>query len=149
MEFQQMDINNVSLYKKEITKFFDDNIDDYYYFYPHKLTYTDFVKELKTHPLDVYIFLIDTKIYSYGILRGWQEGYDIPSLGIMTDINERGKGYSNLMMKYLHEIAKIKGSQKVRLTVLKENTKAISLYNKLGYVFTEKDDKNLLGIKNL
>ena len=149
MNFVKITYENVYLYKKQINKFFKDNIKDYHYFHPHKLTYKQLTEELQTHVLDTYIILIDTKIYAYGMLRGWQNGYEIPSLGIIVDKNERRKGYSNLMMEYLHEIAKKRGCNKVRLTVLKENTVAISLYNKLGYIFNEKDEKNIVGIKIL
>jgi ribosomal protein S18 acetylase RimI-like enzyme len=48
------------------------------------------------------------------------------------------------MMK-LHEIAKEKGSEKVRLTVIRCNEKAIALYVKMGYAFFTKDAESLIG----
>lgn len=43
-----------------------------------------------------------------------------------------------------------KKCERVRLTVYKENQKAISLYNKLGYQFFEHESgKELVGIKIL
>jgi len=99
---------------------------------------------------DYFVFLMDIDtIVSYGMLRGWQEGYEIPSLGIMTDINYRGQGISTKMMDHLHEIAKNRNCERIRLTVYKENQIAISIYNKLGYEFTDKNDTELIGIKNL
>ena len=91
----------------------------------------------------------ENKIIGYGLLRGWDEGYDIPSLGIMIDSSYRGKGLSYQMMEYLHKAAKEKNASQIRLTVYKQNNKAISLYKKLGYTFSEKNEEELIGITDI
>jgi ribosomal protein S18 acetylase RimI-like enzyme len=136
-------------YKSSIDHFFQRNKENYTFFHPHKFSYLELWIEIKKER-DYYVFLMDIDtIAGYGMLRGWEEGYEIPSLGIMTDINYRGKGIAFQMMEHLHEVAKQRGSKKIRLTVYKENQAAVPLYNKLGYIFSDKNENELVGIKIL
>jgi ribosomal protein S18 acetylase RimI-like enzyme len=136
--------------KNLIEDFFERNNKDEIFFHPHRLSYDGILTELQNNPKNYYVFFINlNSILGYGLLRGWQEGYDIPSLGIIIDINERGKGLSMKVMHHLENIAKSKNAKKIRLSVFKENKKAVSLYNKLGYIFSDKNEKELIGIKNL
>lgn len=92
---------------------------------------------------------INNKIVGYGMLRGYAEGYSIPSLGVCIH-----PGYSNLklgqlLIHYLHSQAQLLGSNKVRLKVYKTNYQAIHIYTKLGYILEEFNSNELLGFKNL
>jgi len=99
---------------------------------------------------DCYYVVIDNNIVlAYGILRGWDAGHDIPSLGIYVGSNCRGLGMGKMLMNFLHCAAKAKGAKKVRLKVYKNNIVAIHLYKKIGYVIEDYDDEQLLGIFNL
>jgi len=141
---------NIGLFQEKIEEFFFKNKDSYNFFHPHGFSLNDFKREINGKARDMYIFMEeDSEFCGYGILRGWDEGYDMPSLGILISSDKRGKGYASLMMKYLHNVSKDRGAEKIRLTVYKENKRAISLYNKLGYVFSEKNDDELIGIKEL
>lgn len=71
---------------------------------------------------------------AYGILRGWDEGYAIPSLGISVHPDAQGIGIGKTMMHYLHSVARLRGADIIRLRVHVDNTRAIKLYNQLGYV---------------
>ena len=72
---------------------------------------------------------------AYGILRGWDEGYAIPSLGISVHPDAQGVGIGKTMMHYLHSVARVRGVDTIRLRVHVDNTRAIKLYDQLGYVF--------------
>lgn len=85
----------------------------------------------------------------YGFLRGWDEGYDIPSLGLAIHPGYRGVGMGQLLMHYLHTVATLRGCTKVRLRVHKENRRATRLYQKLGYDFQEDSGDFLLGFLSL
>jgi len=150
MNYVEFFEDNINFFKDKIDEFFKRNEKDYEFFHPHKFSYFSLLNEVLQHDKDYYVFLMDNdNVVGYGLLRGWQEGYEIPSLGIMIDVDFRGKGFSSQMMQHLHEIAKTKGSDKIRLTVYKENKTAICLYNKLGYEFSDKNENELVGIKNL
>jgi len=148
MKFIQL--SNIEYLKLSIEKFFMDNKESYDFFSPHQYTYEALLKEITSKPNDYFMFLMDeNNIVGYGLLRGWSEGYDIPSLGIMVDINYRGQNLSNIIMEHLHQISINKGTKKIRLRVYKKNYKAISLYNKLGYELSEFDNDTLVGFKTL
>jgi ribosomal-protein-alanine N-acetyltransferase len=82
---------------------------------------------------------------AYGMLRGWDEGFAEPSLGIAVHPDFRGQGLAGQMIRQLHDIARMRGAASVRLKVYRDNTKAVSLYQKLGYVLSEHDASQWLG----
>ncbi len=70
---------------EKLVQFFKDivtNKDDLY-FHPHPLTH-EMAKKIATYEGDDLYFLQikDNEIAGYAMLRGWDEGYTIPSLGI-------------------------------------------------------------------
>lgn len=121
-------------------------------FFPHS-TDGETISQLAHYSgKDLYYLLVEGEnILGYGLLRGWDEGYQFPSLGIAIHPLARGTGLGRLLIKFLHAIALRRGANKVRLRVLKNNERAISLYRSFGYIF--EDDLNqaeyLVGFKNL
>lgn len=133
----------------ELFNFFDEilNNNDDLVFHPHafdKVTAEDLCSNYNGSDL-YYVIYLNREVVGYGILRGWDEGYDIPSLGIILSKNIRGTGISKNFMDFLHLAAKMKGAKCVRLKVYKSNVTAINLYNNLGYRFEEFNDNTLLG----
>lgn len=121
------------------------------YFTPHPFNEGQIDKIIKEDK-DLYYFAIfENRIISYGMLRGWSEGYSIPSLGIYIDEKYRGIGLGKMFMNFLHASAKLHGAKEVRLTVIKTNISAISLYKKIGYSFGENciNDNKLVGYINI
>jgi RimJ/RimL family protein N-acetyltransferase len=100
--------------------------------------------------IDLYIGLwVENKLVGYGLLRGWDEGYSIPSLGIYLSEKVRGKGIGFKFLSSLHEMALNNGAKKVMLKVLHENEQAKKLYEKAGYIFEDKTDNFFVGHMNL
>lgn len=122
------------------------------FFSPHPVDEISIEKVVGLNGKDLYYLLVEEgKILGYGLLRGWDEGYSIPSLGVAIHPAVRGAGLGKLFMNFLHVLAFQRGASKVRLRVHKNNSKAINLYMSLGYVF-EKDANQvdyLIGFKNL
>jgi ribosomal protein S18 acetylase RimI-like enzyme len=133
------------------------------FFKPHPFT-ADYITKVIYNPQidrsldkkDQYIIgQYDDKAIAYGLLRGMEEGYTMPSLGIYISKDYRGLGLSKIFMKELHNRAYdcygffYTGRKFIRLTVNKQNEKAINLYKSLGYTFTEKDYDNLIGLTEL
>ncbi len=69
------------------------------------------------------------------MLRGWDEGYSIPSLGIAIHPAARELGMGRLLMNFLHVSASRRGASQVRLRVQNENINAIKMYESYGYIF--------------
>ena len=67
------------------------------------------------------------------MLRGWDEGYDVPSLGIAVRVDHYRHGHGRVMMTALHATAWSRGAGAVRLRVAPANQNARRLYDSLGY----------------
>jgi ribosomal-protein-alanine N-acetyltransferase len=116
------------------------------FFHPHPLTDDEAAKRAKYQGKDLYYVLTDgDEIIGYGMLRGWDEGYDIPSLGLVIHPAERGKNLGELLLLFLHAAAGRLGANKIRLKVDADNKQAIALYKKCGYSFTDEHSPELVG----
>lgn len=123
------------------------NREDNIYFHPHPFTKEEAEKLARYEGQDLYYILTENyQILGYGMLRGWDEGYRVPSLGIYIHPDARGMGLGKLLMQFLHAIAKRKGAKKIRLKVYSDNVVALKLYESLGYVFEKEEAGQLVGI---
>ena len=91
---------------------------------------------------------VDDRFQAYGMLRGWDEGFSVPSLGIYVAQELRGSGAARLMMEHLHVTARLSGAKRIRLKVYPDNLPAYKLYVSLGYQFPDPpgDEDQLVGI---
>lgn len=119
-------------------------------FFPHPFSKEYLIYLILNRTKDYYCMgIMDGKAVVYGLLRGWEEGYSIPSLGVAVDREYRHYNLGRLMCNYLHVVAKLRGCEKVRLRVHKENIIARKLYESLGYVFKEEVDDHYEGFLEL
>jgi [ribosomal protein S18]-alanine N-acetyltransferase len=123
---------------------------DEQYFHPHPSS-DDYLKTLANYRGNdlYYIAVEENTVLAYGLLRGWDEGYGIPSLGIAVHPTVRGIGLSRAFMHFLHIAARRKGAVQIRLRVYPNNMKAIKLYQSLGYVFQGFENQQMVGILTL
>lgn len=121
-------------------------------FHPHPFDADNAIRVCSGAGRDLYSGLwIDGKLSGYGMLRGWDEGFDTPSLGIWISARLRGTGAAKAMMSFLHLAASLSGAVRIRLKVYSDNEKAIALYRSFGYRFSEvlEPDGQLLGVLDL
>lgn len=143
-----------SQWREGLQQFFQDmkeNGDDVF-FSPHPADDDSIRRIADLNGKDLYYLLVeDGRVLGYGMLRGWDEGYQIPSLGLAIHPLVRGAGLGKIFMNFLHVLAFRKGASTVRLRVHKNNDKAVGLYKTLGYVFEEdvKQADYLVGFKNI
>ena len=83
------------------------------------------------------------------MLRGWDEGYAVPSLGIAVRTSAQGRGLGRLMMAHLHAEAGRRGATVVRLRVHPDNVRARRLYESLGYAYAGEDRGELVMLVDL
>lgn len=122
------------------------------FFSPHLTDDLSIAKIASNSGMDLYYLMVEgNNILGYGMLRGWDEGYVIPSLGIAIHPLARGAGLGKFFMDFLHLQAFRRGASRVRLRVNKNNERAITLYKSLGYLFEEDKEQVefLVGLKNL
>lgn len=135
--------------EQALALFFSDVAEGNYaqYYYPYSLTSETAKKLCSLSGKDMHYVLTDNEtILGHGMLRGWDEGYSVPSLGIVVHPGIANKGLGTMLVRFLHSAAWMRGCSKVRLSVHKENSVAINIYKKLGYIFEPKNSEELTGI---
>ena len=120
-------------------------------FHPHPFTEREASERCAYAGRDVYcVAIADGEVLGYGMLRGWDEGYEVPSLGIAIRASARGTGLGRVLMLYLHAEARRHGADRIRLKVYPDNAAAVALYRSLGYVFAEElEQGQLVGFAEL
>jgi ribosomal protein S18 acetylase RimI-like enzyme len=120
------------------------------YFRPHPFTRAQAGRIAAQSTRDIYALLLeDGRPVAYGMLRGWSEGYEIPSLGIAVRTSAQGHGLGQTMMRHLHAEANRVGATVVRLRVHPRNVRARRLYESLGYAYAGEDRGELVMLLDL
>lgn len=116
------------------------------WFRPHPFT-ADHVRGIAMPSVrDLHYLLVrGAEVIGYGLLRGWDEGYDVPSLGIAIHPDHRGLGLGMTLMQFLHSAARMRGCARVRLRVSDGNAAGIMLYERMGYRFEDFEDRSPSG----
>ena len=138
--------------EESLARFFVDlgATEDTRHFHPHDLTAEEARRRVRYGGKDLYyVAVVAGRVDAYGLLRGWDEGYAIPSLGIALHSGARGTGLARAFMLFLHAAARGRGAEKVRLKVYPDNTRAVALYRGLGYSFESREGEQLVGIAQL
>jgi ribosomal protein S18 acetylase RimI-like enzyme len=115
------------------------------FFHPHPFTAEQADRLCRHDGRDLYYAAIDDEVLAYGMLRGWDAGYLVPSLGIAVHPAARGTGLAKSFMHFLHAAAARRGAPAVRLKVYPDNAAARRLYEGLGYRFENAGDQ-LVGV---
>jgi len=79
---------------------------------------------------------------AFSMLRGQDEGYDVPSFGIFVDWEHQRCGLGKQLSEWTFRWADQTGASKIRLTVYDENIQARTLYDRLGFIETERRRDN-------
>lgn len=119
------------------------------FFHPHPFTAEEAARICRYAGRDLYYAAVADRVLGYGLLRGWDEGYDVPSLGIAVHPAARGTGIARALMHFLHAAAAARGAPRVRLKVYPGNTAALRLYERLGYAFAGESNGQLVGALSL
>lgn len=120
------------------------------YFHPHPLTAEHAGWVVAYRGEDLYCAVLEGGvIVAYGMLRGWDEGYEIPSVAVAVHPQHRRSGHARLLMDFLEAAAKRRAAPKIRLKVYPHNKSAHRLYVALGYKFAGEESGQLVGLKSL
>ena len=83
-------------------------------------------------------FDLDGSMVAMSMLRGWDEGYQVPSFGIVVGRGHQGRGLGSRLTAWTVEQARATGAPAVRLTVYDDNPAAWAIYRRLGFVELER-----------
>lgn len=73
------------------------------------------------------------RLMAFGMLRGWDEGYAVPSFGLLLDAAARGRGLSQAMVAFGLGLARRLGCNEVRATVNASNLPSLRMLERAGY----------------
>jgi ribosomal protein S18 acetylase RimI-like enzyme len=122
------------------------------FFHPHPLS-ADYARslcgELAGRRDRYYLTFFRGRPVAYSMLRGWDEGFAVPSFGGSVHPHLRGAGLGRLLLAHAASEAKAAGASRLRLTVYKTNVRALGLYAKFGFIFTDKNEKESIGLLDL
>jgi len=82
------------------------------------------------------------RFLAFSMLRGKDEGYDVPSFGIFVDWEHQRDGNGKRLSEWTFRWADQVGVLKIRLSVFEENIQAKTLYERLGFIETERRRDN-------
>jgi ribosomal-protein-alanine N-acetyltransferase len=80
-----------------------------------------------------YIAIRDTRIVGLCMLRGWDDGFGIPSFGVCVDHNFQRLGLGRQLAEFAIGEAIRLACPSVRLSVYANNIRAANLYMNLGF----------------
>lgn len=119
-------------------------------FHPHPLDAQTATEICRRQGKDFYgVLSAASEFVGYGMLRGFDEGYVIPSLGMAIHPAFRGRGLGASLMRQLHKTAIEMGATTIRLKVYPDNSAAIKLYQSFGYKFIDEENGQWIGLRRL
>ena len=81
-----------------------------------------------------FVAVQDSRIVGLSMLRGLDEGWEVPSFGIVVDRECHGRGVGRCLTDYTIERARADGAPQVRLSVYASNEVAAGMYLRRGFV---------------
>jgi RimJ/RimL family protein N-acetyltransferase len=109
------------------------------------------------HQDKYYFGIVDEAVIGFSMLRGWEEGYSIPSFGMFIDNAKHGLGYGKQLLDLTIDAASQLGCAQVRLSVRLGNQPAYRIYKSRGFkeiertelVIKDTRDEKIIMIKDL
>ena len=121
-------------------------VDGLSFFHPHPSDSITLAEICQNPGKDYYCgAFAGSTIEAYGMLRGWNEGYLEPSLGLAVTPKSQGTGLGQLLLQHLHAESRRRECLRIRLTVYEKNSRAVTFFAKNGYSFTPWQQGRLLG----
>jgi perosamine synthetase len=114
-------------------------------FHPHPLDAATAEEIASYSGRDLYLAsFAGNRIVGYAIVRGWDEGFEIPSFGVAVAAAERDSGVGSELLAECIRLARERGAETLMLKVHAENERALSWYRAAGFeVVGETEDGQL------
>ena len=113
------------------------------YFVPFSFEEDSIKKIISDAVNDKYFgIFINDDLAGFYMLRGFDQGYDIPSYGVWISDIFSGLGLSKLTLQHAITFCKLNGLKKIMLKVHPENTIAKNIYENFGFKQQRFDEKN-------
>jgi glycosyltransferase involved in cell wall biosynthesis/ribosomal protein S18 acetylase RimI-like enzyme len=83
---------------------------------------------------------VDGELAGLSMLRGWDDGYDVPSFGIFVDGAAQNQGLGASLTDFTLEQARMIGCESVRLSVYASNRIAHKMYERRDFIEIERQE---------
>jgi RimJ/RimL family protein N-acetyltransferase len=100
--------------------------------FPLNAETTNFITS-KPHKDKYYLLVLGGQPVGFSMLRGFDEGYSVPSFGIFIDHRFQGRGYGKKLLELTVDEARQMGCKKVRLSVFGVNGAGRRIYEAFGF----------------
>lgn len=154
MKINNLEINELTSDHASILsrKLLEENKNYIQHFIPFDFSEISIEEILNKKKTDKFFGLfLNKELIGFYMLRGFDQGYDVPSYGVWISSNYANKGLSKLTLYHAFSVCKLNNINTLMLKVHPENTIAKKLYEKLGFVKVGIDEKigHLIYKKNL
>ena len=113
------------------------------YFDPFGFDEETLSRVLTARVKDLYMGVyVGGRLAGFFMLRGWDEGYQVPSYGVMIGEGHARYGLGKLTLEAAKVICRLRGAPSLMLKVHPENAVAKGLYERAGFVCTGEDSRN-------
>lgn len=110
------------------------------YFAPFPLTRESAMFLLRPESRDHFFGLEELGgLVAFSMLRGYDEGYAVPSFGLLVALDCQGQGLGRWLTEKTLYWADHEGIASIRLTVFSGNHTAVHLYSSLGFKETSRE----------
>lgn len=104
------------------------------YFHPHPFDRATASKIAGYSGLDTYLgYFTSDGLVGYAMLRGWDEGYEVPTFGVAVSPAYKGVGVGGELLRACLRMARERGAKRVRLKVYEGNERALRWYRSIGF----------------
>jgi ribosomal protein S18 acetylase RimI-like enzyme len=86
-----------------------------------------------------FVASLQGELIAMSMLRGFDEGFEVPSFGVFVDHLHHGEGIGRRLTTWTVEEARRRGHPAVRLSVYANNVGALGLYRSLGFEERERN----------
>lgn len=139
LEITRLNINH----SKELTSLLQSSDKDYsQYFIPFAFDFETISEILSKAKNDqVYGIYVDNKLIGFYLLRGFDEGYSVPSYGVWISEKYSNRGLSTFTLQHAISFCKLNSIKRIMLKVHPNNDAAKHIYEKHGFKQTGIDPK--------
>lgn len=88
-----------------------------------------------------YGIYVEKKLIGFYMLRGFDEGFDIPSYGVWIAKDFSSKGISKLTLQHAISVCKVNSIKKLILKVHPDNIVAKNIYENFGFIYQGVDER--------
>jgi len=104
------------------------------FFTPFDFQYPSILSLLAEQGKDIFMGMYrDDRLIGFFMLRGWNEGYEIPSYGVLVDERYSGYGLTRLSLKLAKSICKLRHVPRIMLKVNPDNKVAQRLFEEAAF----------------